>query len=143
MKSINLRNLLLFVFVISWIGVLPQLLIAYGYKIPAFLGNLEILMTLGPILGAIIFIYKAHGKAGLKSFFSRLFRFKAPFYVILFVIFFPVILSLLSALIGLRLSDMPWPETFSASSIIGNGVLIFLVYLFINTEELVWRGIVF
>ncbi len=143
LKSINLRNLLLFVFAISWIGVLPQLLIAHGFKIPSFFGALEILMTLGPILGAIIFIYKAQGKAGLKSFFGRLFRFKARVFVVFIAIFLPIILSYLSAFLGLRLSNTPWPETFTSSNIISNGLIVFLMYLIINTEELVWRGIVF
>lgn len=56
MKDINLKRLLITVFAISWLGVLPQLLLAYDISIPRFLGNFEILMTLGPILGAIIFM---------------------------------------------------------------------------------------
>ena len=143
MKNINLKALLITVFIISWLGVLPQLLIAYEVNIPKFLASFEILMTLGPILGAIIFIYRAHGKAGLKTFFSRLFRFKASLWIILFAVLFPIILSGLSAFIGLKLSDTSWPESFTASSIISNGLIIFLMYLIINTEELVWRGIVF
>jgi len=100
-------------------------------------------MTFGPILGAIIFIYKAQGRAGLKSFFSRLFRFKAPLFIILFAILFPIFLSLLSSVLGLKLSGTSWPETFTINNIISNGIIIFLMYLLINTEELVWRGIVF
>jgi hypothetical protein len=42
--------------------------LAYDISIPHFLGNFEILMSLGPILGAKIFIYRAQGKEGLKSF---------------------------------------------------------------------------
>ena len=143
MKDINLKSLLIFVFAVSWLGVLPQLLIAYEIEIPHFLDNFEILMTLGPILGALIFIYKARGKAGLKSFFSRLFCFKAPLLVILFAIFFPVILSLVSSYIGLKISNAPWPEANTPSYILSNGLMIFLMYLVLNTEELVWRGIVF
>lgn len=143
MKDINLKSLILTVFTISWIGVLPQLLIAYGINIPSFLGNLEVLMTLGPILGAVIFIFKAQGKTGLKSFFSRLFRFKASLFVILFAIFFPIILSLFSSFLGLKFSNTNWPEAFTLGNIMSNGIIIFLMYLVINTEELVWRGIVF
>ena len=143
MKPINLRSLILTVFAISWIGVIPQLLIAYNINIPSFLGRFDILMTLGPIIGAIIFIYKSQGKAGLKSFFSRLLRFKAPFFVIIFAILFPILLSLLSSFIGLKLANENWPETFTIGEIISNGLIIFLMYLFLNTEELVWRGIVY
>ncbi len=143
MKSINLKGLLITVFAISWIGVLPQLLFAYEIKIPKFLGSLDILMTLGPILGAIIFILKAQGKTGLKSFFSRLFRIKASLFVILFAIFFPIIMSLFSSFLGLKFSNTNWPEAFTLGNIMSNGLIIFLMYLVINTEELVWRGIVF
>lgn len=143
MKGINLRGLLLFVFAISWLGVVPQLLIAYGIEIPVALGKFDLLMTLGPILGAIAFIYKAQGKAGLRSFFSRIFRFKAPLYVILFALLFPILLSLASSYIGLKLSGTAWPETFTVSAIVSNALIIFLMYLILNTEELVWRGIVF
>ncbi|MBT8253147.1 MAG: CPBP family intramembrane metalloprotease [Bacteroidia bacterium] len=143
MESINLKNLLITVFIISWLGVLPNLLIAYGVEIPDAFGNLEILMTLGPIIGAIIFIYKASGMKGLKAFFLRLFRFKAALYVILFAILFPILVSFLSSWIGLEISDTKWPEAYTLSNIISNGLIIFLMYLIINTEELVWRGIVF
>lgn len=143
MKDMNLKSLLLLVFAISWLGVLPQLLIAHGISIPRFLGNFEILMTLGPIVAAILFIYKADGKNGLKSFFSRLFRIKAPLYVIIFAIFFPILLSLSSSFLGLNLTDTTWPETYTSDFIISNALTIFFMYLILNTEELVWRGIVF
>ncbi|ALM08201.1 hypothetical protein SB49_10595 [Sediminicola sp. YIK13] len=143
MKNINLKGLLITVFTISWIGVLPQLLKAYGIKIPKFLESVDLLMTLGPMLGAILFIYKAQGKTGLKSFFSRLFQIKASLFIVLFAIFFPIILSLFSSLIGLKLSNTDWPEAFTLGNITSNGLIIFSMYLVINTEELVWRGIVF
>ena len=143
MKNINIKGLLITVFAISWIGVLPQLLIAHEVKIPKFLGNLDILMTLGPILGAIIFIFKVQGKTGLISFFSRLFQVKASLFVILFAFFFPIILSLFSSLLGFKFSNTNWPETYTFGNIVNNGIIIFLMYLVINTEELVWRGIVF
>lgn len=143
MESINLKYLLLVVFGISWLGVIPQLLMAYGVKLPGLINHFDILMTLGPILGAIIFIYKAKGAAGLKMFFYRLFRFRASVFIILFAVLFPVMVSMLSALIGFQLSNTSWPENFTPSIIINNGFIISLSYVIINTEELVWRGIIF
>ncbi len=143
MKDINLKSLLITVFAISWLGVLPQLLIAYEIAIPAFLGYFEILMTLGPILGAVIFIYKTQGTSGLKSFFRRLLLLKAPTGVVVFTILFPILLGLISSVVGLKISNTPWPEAFTWSTIASNGLMIFVMYLIINTEELVWRGIVF
>jgi hypothetical protein len=46
------------VFCISWIGVLPSLLIAYGFEISPSFKKFEILMTLGPLIGALFFIGK-------------------------------------------------------------------------------------
>lgn len=143
MKKINLTNLIVTVFVISWIGVLPSILDAHGFAIPQFLKSLNILMTLGPIIGAIVFISKAYGKRGIKEFFSRLLRFKANLFVIGIAVIFPILITLISAALGLQLSDTAWPDQFSSSVILTNGLMIFLMYLVINTEELVWRGVVF
>lgn len=143
MKKINLTSLIITVFIISWIGVLPGLLDAHGFAIPEFLQGLDILMTLGPIVGAIVFIFKAYGKQGVKEFFSRLLRFKASLLVIGVALIFPILVSLIGAVLGFELSDAAWPERFTPSLILTNGLMIFLMYLVINTEELVWRGVVF
>lgn len=131
------------VFVISWLGVIPGLLMAYGFEIPAALTYLEILMTLGPILGALIFIYAARGKQGLKDLFRRLLIFRASPLVTIVALAAPVLVSFLAAFLGSRISGAAWPEEFVASRILTNGLIIFAVYLIVNTEELVWRGVVF
>lgn len=143
MKSINLTQLVITVFVISWVGVIPSLLIAYEIPFPPYLKSLDILMTLGPLLGAIIFIYRSGGKRDLKSFFSRLFLAKTNLKVIAVAIFAPIIISALASIIGFQLSDSAWPESFSPSAIATNSLAFFVMYLIINTEELAWRGVVF
>ena len=117
MKNINITALIITVFVISWVGILPQLLDAYGYESLNGLGFLEILMTLGPILGAVVFIYKSDGIKGLKSFFSRLLNIKAPIYIILFVVLLPIVISFLSSYIGLQISNSSWHDNFTSSAI--------------------------
>ena len=143
MKKINLIKLIITVFVISWIGVLPSLLLAYNIDIPNFLKHLEHLMTLGPILGAIIFVYKAQGKQGLKNLFKRLIYIKAKPIVIAIAVLSPIVYSYLAAKIGFMLSDSEWPSSFNTSTIISNGIMIFVMYLIVNTEEIAWRGVVF
>jgi len=143
MKQINLTKLVITVFIISWIGVLPSLLIAYQFEIPDALKRLDLLMTLGPILGATIFIYKAQGKQGLKQLFKRLLYVKAKPIVIIIALLSPIIYSYLAAKIGFAFLGNSWPPTFDAITILTNGVIIFLMYLIINTEEIVWRGVVF
>jgi membrane protease YdiL (CAAX protease family) len=143
MKSLNLPWLIATVFIISWLGVIPGLLIAYGVEIPAALAYLEILMTLGPILGAMIFIYASHGKQGLKDLFRRLLIFRASPLLVIVAVAAPILVSFLAAFVGLRLSGTAWPEGFVAPTIFMNGLTIFAVYLVVNTEEIVWRGVVF
>ncbi len=143
MKTLNLPWLIATVFIISWLGVIPGLLVAHGVEIPAALTSLEILMTLGPILGASIFIFVANGKQGLKDLFGRLLRFKVSPLVISVAIAAPILVSFLAAFVGFRLSGSAWPEGFGALTILTNGLIVFAVYLVLNTEEIVWRGVVF
>ncbi len=143
MKDIQLSKLILTVFVISWLGVVPSLLIAYGYNIPSPLKKIEILMTLGPLLGAILFVYSNQGILGLKNLFKRLLLFKTKPLVVIVALLSPILISLLASFIGFKIFNTDWPVSFTASSIISNGLMISAVYLFINTEEIVWRGLVF
>lgn len=141
--KVNLTKLLITVFIISWIGVLPSLLIAYEFKIPKIFIHFDILMTLGPILGAVIFIFKSQGRRGLKNLFKRLLFFKSKPLVIIIALISPIIYSYLAAKIGFDLLESSWPTAFNSKTIIANGVMIFVMYLIINTEEIVWRGVVF
>ena len=143
MKHINLTKLIITVFIISWIGVLPSLFLAYKIQIPNFLKHFEHFMTLGPILGTTILIYKTQGKAGLKNLFKRLLYFKAKPIVIIIAILSPIIYSYLAAKIGFAILRDSWPSTFDTNTILINGIMIFLMYLIVNTEEIVWRGVVF
>ena len=142
-QKINLTAMVSTVFVISWVGVLPSLLIAHGVEIPSALEALDLLMVLGPLLGAMIFIHRARGMAGWKAFFGRLLRFRAGLPVVLVACVAPPVLACAGAVLGHRLSEAPWPESFELSSVLINGVVTFVAYLFLNTEELAWRGVVF
>ncbi|MBT8235301.1 MAG: CPBP family intramembrane metalloprotease [Bacteroidia bacterium] len=143
MKKLNLWHLIITVFILSWTGILPSLLRAYEIPIPKGLENLEILMTIGPLLGAVIYIFKMNGKQGLKAFFSRLLGFKAPLGVLLVTFLLPFLISFVGSWMGLSLSESAWPDSFTPITIMTNGLVIFLMYLVLNTEELVWRGLVF
>ena len=90
-------------------------------------------MTLGPILGTVIFIYSTNGKQGLKNLFKRLFFFKAKTFVILIAIVSPVLISYLASTIGFSLSNTNWPESFDSTYILSNGLMIFAMYLIVNT----------
>lgn len=143
MKNIHIPKLLAFVFIVSWIGVVPGLLKAHEVSIPKWVNVLSIFMVLGPLFGAILFIYTSSGKTGLKQFFGRLFRFKTSPAVILIAVALPIVLSFAGSYLGLMIADMLWPADFTILNILQTAVITFLIYLVVNTEELVWRGIVF
>ncbi len=143
MKKIHLPKLIAFVFIVSWIGIVPGLLKAHEIPIPNWVNFLSVFMVLGPLLGAVLFVYKSSGKAGLKQFFGRFLRFRTSLVVILIAIMTPVVLSFLGPYLGLKIAGVPWPEEFTTSSILRTAVITFLMYLVVNTEEFVWRGIVF
>ncbi|MBO3699042.1 type II CAAX prenyl endopeptidase Rce1 family protein [Roseivirga sp. E12] len=143
MKAINLTKLVITVFLISWLGVIPSLLIAYNIQIPSALKSLDILMTLGPLLGASIFIYRSGGKTGLKSFFKRLLLVRVNIKTIAVAVMAPLIITILASFVGFKLSTTSWPESFNIGSIVSNALAFFVMYLIVNTEELAWRGVVF
>ncbi|MEM8887182.1 MAG: type II CAAX endopeptidase family protein [Bacteroidota bacterium] len=143
MKEIKIFSLIATVFLISWIGVIPNLLSAYGFEIGTFLKLLDVLMILGPILGACIVVYFYQGKVGLRQLFQRLLIFKAGPLPILIALLAPILFAGLAAYLGHLFSDTPWPPTYDISSILLNGFIIMLGYLILNTEEIAWRGVVF
>jgi len=143
MKKVNLPHFILLVFLLSWLGIIPRLINSYGIWIPSFFSHFDILMTLGPLLAALIYISLIQGLAGLKKLFGRLLRFRSSAGIILFSVLIPVLLSGTSSIAGLSHTGSMWPQKFDAVYIISNGLIITLSYLFLNTEEIVWRGVVF
>lgn len=143
MKRFNLAKLIILVFAISWLGVLPDLLSAHGVQIPAFLTHFSILMTLGPLLVAVGYILLTQGRRALWNFFGRLLQIRTGGLVIFVAIVLPIVISGLSSWSGLMISGTEWPNRYSGVKILTDGISITLMYLLINTEELVWRGIVF
>lgn len=143
MDKAILWKIIFLVFIISWAGILPSLLIAHNIPIPESLKGLNVLMTLGTLIGALIFVYKTNGKHGIKDLFSRLFYFKTSLIVMGIAIGFPLLNSFLSANIGFHLSETTWPETYTPQSILLNALSISAMYLLLNTEEFFWRGVVF
>ena len=143
MKKIKLLPLITTIFFVSWLGVLPSLLIAHGMKLPAFLKNFHILMTLGTLLVSVIFVWIVQGRVGLKALFSRLLRIKASPLVFFVVIGLPIIIWLSGTWLGLTFSNTAWPQRYTFDHILMQGVINFVVYLVVNTEEIAWRGVVF
>lgn len=143
MKDRNVRLSIIWAFVISWIGITPSLLKSYDIYYPPILDGLVMLQYFGALIAALIFVYKDSGKSGIKSLFSKFIKVKAASWIILLVVFLPVIISLLSTLIGFELSDNIWPEKWTVQEILGRFMAAIVLQLLLNTEEFVWRGVVF
>lgn len=143
MKKIKLLPLIITIFLVSWLGVLPSLLIAHGVKLPTFLKHFHILMTLGTLLVSAIFVWAVQGRAGLKALFSRLLRIKTSPWVFFIAIGLPIIIWLSGTWLGLMLSNTVWPARFTFDYVLMQGVINFVMYLVVNTEEIAWRGVVF
>ena len=134
MKKDNLLKFYLLVFGISWVGVLPSLLIAHGINLPDVLKHLHWLMTLGPISATVIYLYLEQGPEAVRKLFRKVIRFRASSSVILFTLILPIALAVIAAFVGLYLSDTPWPAALTPTTIPGNAIAITIMYLIINSE---------
>jgi len=143
MKNVNIKGLIIIAFLISWIGITPSILISYGFNIPNYLKPLELLMTFGTLIAALIYTYKANGKKGMKDLLSKFLKFKAPVIVIFVAFLFPILASFLGSYLGFSLANLSWPERYTSAFIMQEALRIFIMYLILNTEEIAWRGVVF
>lgn len=143
MQQVKTTPLIISAFILAWLGFLPEILTSYGYEIPAYVSILKIFMVISPIGTAVFFTYKAGGKASVKSLFKRFTYIKAPLGVLFVSLVLPVIILFAASLIGLTWANEPWPSRYDAGTIIQNIGLFLLMYLILNTEEILWRGVVF
>jgi len=143
MKQLNLVKLVVTVFVISWVGILPSLLKAHNFNIPNYLLFLKPLMYFGPLLVTLFFVYKSDKKTGIKNLFKKLLIVKVKPLLLLFILLSPFIISFFGAFLGFSFSEENWPEIFNLNSILSRFFSTFIIYLILNTEEYVWRAVVF
>lgn len=143
MKDRNVRLAIIWAFIISWIGITPSLLKSYNIYYPPALDGLVVLQYFGALIAALILVYKDSGISGIKRLFSKFTQVKAAPWLILAVIFLPWLLSLLSTFVGFQLSDSVWPEKWTAEVVFSRFAAAIVLQLLLNTEEFVWRGVVF
>ncbi len=143
MQQVKTTPLILTAFLLAWLGFLPDIITSYGYELPTHVSLLKLLMIVTPIGTATFFTYKAGGKAAVKALFRRFTFIKAPIVVILVSLVLPFIILFVASLIGLKWAEEPWPESYDAMAILKNIGVFTLMYLIVNTEEILWRGVVF
>ena len=98
-----------------------------------------ILAGFGPTIAPFIAISITEGKAGLKNYRKRLFKFKVAFWYYLFPFFSLIFLGLVSALVNKNLSQRLGSVAQSAPLLIF-GIFV-QSFFFGGLEELGWRGL--
>lgn len=155
--QIRARDFFLLSFVISWLLWLPQVLDDTGILQLALPFNLlAVLGAWGPAFSAIVLLYRNAGVKAVKTLFKKLLRWRLSLRWYLFVILWPVFVSLLVTL--LAISDGHSAPDFTAapvfevypldSAVMQIGLLLILPMVFIIQtlgsslgEELGWRGL--
>ena len=143
MQQVKTTPLILTAFTLAWLGFIPDILTSYGYELPVYVSLLKLLMVISPIGTALFFTYQSGGKASVKALLRRFTIVKAPIGVMFVSLILPFIILFSASLIGLKWAGEPWPELYDASTILQNIGLFTLMYLVLNTEEILWRGVVF
>ncbi len=143
MNDRNVRLTIVWAFVISWIGITPSLLKSYDIAYPPALDGLVIFQYFGALMAALIFVYRDAGITGIKKLFSKFTKVKSAGWVIVAVFLLPWLLSLGASYIGFQLSETIWPTKWTPQVILSRFAAAIVLQLFLNTEEFVWRGVVF
>jgi membrane protease YdiL (CAAX protease family) len=140
-EKLSLPGFLILLFIVSWIGALPMVLYSYKIRLPGALRILQVLMLFGPGLVAVYGAWRNGGGAGVRSLLKGLliWRVSPRWYIGTF--FGPIVLLLASLLISnlLGVTKVILP---SANKFLSVFCMTFVIYFFLNTEELAWRGYV-
>lgn len=139
---VPLAVVLILLFVISWVGTVPQVYASWkgAAAVPGWMKLLQLFM-LAPAFVALAAAAVNGGWPAAKALLFRLFRWRAAPAVYAAVLLGPplVILGAIVASNTLGLSAVKLPDP---AAVLSRFLPTFLVYLFLNTEELAWRGYV-
>lgn len=144
---ITLPGFFAIVFVISWIGAAPSVLATWvgpttspqWVSLVQALAPLKLLMFFGTLIATLIVVRVNYGRGGIKTFLGALLKFRVAAKWYGLALLGPGLIVLL-VLIGSRWLDPNLPPIPATSSILIGTAQVFLVYLFLNTEEIAWRG---
>lgn len=143
MQQVKTTSLILTAFILAWLGFIPDILSSYDYELPVYVSLLKLLMVVSPIGTALFFTYKAGGRAAVKVLLRRFAYIKAPLGIVFVSLILPFIILILASLLGLLWAGEPWPDAYNAVDVLQNIGLFTVMYLVLNTEEILWRGVVF
>jgi membrane protease YdiL (CAAX protease family) len=140
-EKLSLPGFLVLLFLVCWIGALPMVLYSYKIRIPGALRILQVLMLFGPGLVAVFGAWRNEGSAGIRSLLKGLliWRVSPGWYLAAFL--GPVALLAVALLISrfVGATQVPFPPIHKFLPVF---CMTFVIYFFLNTEELAWRGYV-
>jgi membrane protease YdiL (CAAX protease family) len=117
-----------------------MVLASYGYKLSTPVRLLQIFMLFGQGIVAAIFTGINEGRAGVRQLFARLLKWRVGIHWYLIVLFLPAVMNLavrqIGTMMGLKIPSLAGLETLLVAF-----ASTFAAYLFLNTEELAWRGV--
>jgi CAAX protease family protein len=139
-ERISLILFFVLLFAVCWIGTIPMVLSSWRTtRLPPAIAALQVLMLFGPGLVAVFVAGMNEGRAGVRKLLARFLKWRVNIIWYLIVLFGPVVLCLASRQISLLLGGnvpplKPLPEVLNTFA------TTFVIYFFLNTEEVAWRG---
>lgn len=137
---ISLPLFFILLFAVSWIGAVPMVLASWnGTKLSTPVRLLQVLMLFGPGLVAVFVTAINEGKKGVRALLGALLKWRVGLHWYLIALLGPLVLFVaarqIALLFGSSLTALKAP-----SALLSVFASSFVAYLFLNTEELAWRG---
>lgn len=135
---ISIIAFVVLLFVVSWIGTIPMILASYSQSIDG-LSYLQVLLLFGPGLVTIYTVSYNDGWQGVKDILKGFLQWKVKAKWWLLVLISPGIAIVSAHLIGSWWNGGS-AKFYSLDQALPYFLSTFVSYLFLNSEELAWRG---
>jgi uncharacterized protein len=129
-------------FSITWIGMIPGALGSHGiapFNSP-YVQFLIIFSNFGPALAAVLMSQVAHGKIGMRDLLKALIRWRVGLVWYIIAVLGPVVLLIAAQVITKLLSFSVISVGPLQGDLFPNAIFYFAINLFVNVEEIGWRG---
>ncbi|MCI0443101.1 CPBP family intramembrane metalloprotease [bacterium] len=139
-RKVSLTVFFALLFAVCWIGTIPMVLSSWrSTRLLPAIAALQVLMLFGPGIVAVFVAGMNEGRAGVRKLLARFLKWRVNIIWYLIVLLGPLVLCLASRQISLLLGSnvhhlKPLPE------VINTFATTFVIYFFLNTEEVAWRG---
>ena len=139
-QKVSLTLFFILLFAVCWIGTIPMVLSSWSStKLPSTVAMLQMLMLFGPGIVAVFVTGMNEGRSGVRKLLARFLKWRANIIWYLIVLLGPLVLCLASRQISLLLGSNVL-RLQPLSDVLMTFATTFVVYFFLNTEEVAWRG---